>query len=62
MEVSPPNEVPEQAPPANAGEEEETTSNPPPTEDEPTPITLDAASLANAREEKLVSDIANDAP
>ena len=43
MEVAPPNEVPEQASLADAGEEEETAYNPPLAKDEPALITLDEA-------------------
>ena len=52
---------PEQAPSADAGEEEEAASNPSVAEDEPVPITLDEAPLANVKEEEPDANTADDA-
>lgn len=59
-EVTPPDEVPEQALEANAGEEEEAASNPPLTED--APITLDKTAPANVEEEELAANTVDDVP
>ena len=69
MEVTPPAEVPEQAPSAE-DEEEEIASNPPPTEDEVTPNTPnkvtsvlpDEAAPIILEEDEHVVDATNDAP
>ena len=69
VEVTPPVEVPEQAPPTDV-EEEEIASKPPPTEDEATPITPnkvapvlpDEAAPIIVEEDEHVVDATNDAP
>ena len=55
MEVTPPNKVLEQAPPADAREEEEIASNPSPAEDELAPITLNEVAPITSNEDAPIN-------